>query len=99
MTDLAALQAIHDAFAVPVEWTQGSTVVSDISAIAFHDPGDDPIGVGRSVRQKGFEARKSDLPFEPALDDQIDDAGVIWRVIDVMDYEEAAAWRVMVEKA
>lgn len=99
MTDAAALQAIHDAFAVAADWTQGASVISEIRIVPFHDAGDDPIGVGRSVRQKGYEVRKADLPFVPANDDVIDAEGKIWRVIDMMDYEEADAWRVMVEKA
>ena len=99
MPDSAALKAIHDAFAVSAEWMQGSDVVADISIVPFHDAGDDPIGVGRSVRQKGYEVRKADLPFNPVNGDLIICEGSDWRVIDMMDYEEADAWRVFVEKA
>ena len=75
--------------------------VDDLDAVLmpFHDAGDDPIGVGRSVRQKGYEVRKADLPFAPVNGDLIICEGCDWRVIDMMDYEEADAWRVFVEKA
>lgn len=98
MSAAAALLAIHRAFAVDAEWDQGSTPVA-LTVVPFHGAGDDPIGVGHSVRQKGFEVRKADLPTRPTSSDRITVDGAVWAVIDVMDYEEADAWRVMVERA
>lgn len=96
--DAAALADIHSAFAQPVSWQQDAVTVA-VSAVLFNARGDDPIGVGMSVRQRGYEIPVADLPFEPRYGDRITDAGKVWRVIDVMDYEEAEAWRVQVESA
>lgn len=96
--DAAALADIHAAFAQPVTWRQDGTIV-DVSAVLFNGHGDDPIGVGMSVRRRGYEVRKADLPFDPRSGDNITDSGQQWRVIDVMEYDEAAAWRVHVESA
>jgi hypothetical protein len=94
--DMSALSDIAAAFAQPVTWQQnGQTVPA--AAVAFNTRGDDPIGTGNSVRQRGFEIPKASLPFEPANGDLITDDGQQWRVIDVMDYDEARAWRVQVE--
>ena len=95
--DSAGLAAIHAAFAVDIEWLQDGVAIQT-SAIPFHAAGDDPIGVGLSVRQKGFEVRRADIAFKPQSGAEIEAEGVVWRVIDVIDYEEADAWRVMVER-
>lgn len=94
--DLSALTDIAAAFSQPVTWTQNPTVVN-VRAVLFNARGDDPIGTGMSVRQRGYEIPQAALPFEPKNGDVISDAGQDWRVIDVMDYEEALAWRVQVE--
>lgn len=98
--DAAALADIHSAFAQPVSWQQDAVSV-DVTAIPFNDRGDDPIGVGASVRKKGFEVPYSSLPFEPRYGDILTEteSGHTWRVIDYMDYDEALAWRVQVESA
>ena len=96
--DAAALADIHAAFAQSVAWEHDSFVV-DVPAVPFNARGDDQIGVGMSVRQRGYEVRKCDLPFEPVYGDIITDADKQWRVIDVMEYDEANAWRVQVESA
>lgn len=96
--DAAALADIHSAFAQPVSWQQDALTVN-VTAIAYNARGDDQIGVGMSVRQRGYEVAQSSLPFEPRYGDIITDDGLTWRVIDVMDYAEATAWRVQVESA
>ncbi len=96
--DAAALADIHSSFAQPVTWQQDSASVS-VTAVPFNARGDDQIGVGMSVRQRGYEVQLADLPFEPRYGDVITDSGKLWRVIDVMEYEEANAWRVQVESA
>lgn len=96
--DAAALADIHSAFAQPVSWQQDAVSVN-VTAIAYNARGDDQIGVGMSVRQKGYEVSQASLPFDPRHGDIITDDGLSWRVIDVMDYAEATAWRVQVESA
>lgn len=96
--DGAALASIHSAFAQPVTWQQDGVSV-DVTAVPFNAHGDDPIGVGMSVRQKGYEVPYSSLPFEPRYGDIITQSGRAWRIIDVMEYDEAEAWRVQVESA
>ena len=97
MSDVAALAAIHDTFCVAAVWHQDGQAVS-VTVVPFHSAGDDPFGVGGSVRRKGFEIPVAQIAFRPRNGDQIDVSGVLWRVIDVMEYEEALAWRVMVER-
>jgi hypothetical protein len=94
--DISALSDIAAAFAQPVTWKQNAQTVAT-KAVAFNARGDDPIGTGNSVRQHGYEIPKVSLPFQPANGDTITDDGQQYRVIDVMDYEEARAWRVQVE--
>ena len=96
--DAAALADIHSAFAQPVSWQQDAATVN-VTAIAFNARGDNQIGVGMSVRQRGYEVTQASLPFVPRHGDIIIDDGLSWRVIDVMDYAEATAWRVQVESA
>lgn len=98
ITDAEMLADIHAAFAEPITWQQDSTIVS-VTAVPFDAGGDDQIGVGMSVRQRGYEVQLADLPFEPRNGDIITDNGRSWRVIDAMEYEEACAWRVQVEIA
>jgi hypothetical protein len=96
--DISALSDIAAAFAQPVTWNQKSGLSNyATSAVAFNARGDDPIGTGNSVRQRGYEIPKASLPFQPANGDTITADGQQYRVIDVMDYEEARAWRVQVE--
>jgi hypothetical protein len=94
--DISALSDIAAAFAQPVTWKQNAQTVP-AQAVAFNARGDDPIGTGNSVRQRGYEIPKASLPFQPANGDTITDDGQQYRVIDVMDYEEARSWRVQVE--
>lgn len=96
--DIAALNDIHAAFGEPISWQQDSAQMN-VAAVVLNAGGDDPIGDGMSVRQRGYEVQKSDLPFEPRHADIITDSGQQWRVIDVMEYDEANAWRVQVESA
>jgi hypothetical protein len=94
--DTAALNDIHAAFAQPISWQQDAAQVNAV-AVVFNARGDDPIGDGMSVRQRGYEIQQNALPFEPRNGAIITDAGTQWRVIDVMEYDEARAWRVQVE--
>jgi hypothetical protein len=99
MVDAAALADIRAAYEQPVDWSQDGTTIVGVMGTLFHQGGDDPFGTGGSVRRRGYEVPVALLPFRPRNGDQIVDAGEAWRVIDVVDYEEALAWRVMVERA
>lgn len=93
----SSLADIHAAFALPVTWRQEGEAPVECTAVPFHDPGDR--GFGRSVGRKGFEVPKELLPFEPENDDIVVDGTDVWRVIEVINYREANAWRVFVEEA
>lgn len=99
-----ALAAIHAALAVAIAYThreagQADVVLDGLSspgltAVLFHGESDMPFATGKSAKVRGYELRMDDLPFRPANGDEIEDDAGVWRVIDVEDYEEAAAFRV-----
>lgn len=97
MRDEAALIAIHAAFSDPVIWKRADDEQS-LDAVLFYEDGGLPYSDGGSVNRRGYEILKSALPIEPENGDLIID-GPTWRVIEAIDYAEAAAWRVMVEVA
>ena len=102
--DLAMLDDLHLAFSedLPALWEQDGTSVPGVTLIEIHDAADLPYGQRGSVRQLGYEVRKSSLPFEPRQDDIIslaEGAGPFYRVVEVQPYPEADAWRVWVEEA
>lgn len=101
---LEALAAIHDAMAVPIAYTHSAPGVADVvldglsspglTGVLFHGASDMPFATGKAAKVRGYEIRAADLPFRPANNDLIEDDAGVWRVIDVEDYEEAAAFRV-----
>lgn len=97
--DAQALAAIHAAFAEPADWQQDSLAPVACTVVPFHAPGELAFGRGTSAGRKGFEVPKTALPFRPINGDIVTVDTVVWRVIEVIDYREASAWRVFVEEA
>jgi hypothetical protein len=94
MFPATALSAIHGAFAQPVTWHQQGEAEVTCTAVLFHGAESDY----SSVRRRGYEVPLSSLPFKPKNGDIVLDDGVAWRVIEVIDYDEAKAWRVFVDR-
>jgi hypothetical protein len=94
----AALASIHAAFAQSVSWRQDGESPFDCTAILFHGIPNSHYDAGSSVRKRGYEVQTSALPFRPRNGDLVIDDGTAWRVIEVIDYDEAEAWRVYVDK-
>jgi hypothetical protein len=90
----SALSAIHTAFAQPVTWQQQGEADVTCTAVLSHAAESDY----SSVRRRGYEVPVADLPFRPRNGDIVLDAGAAWRVIEVIDYDEAKAWRVFVDR-
>jgi hypothetical protein len=90
----SALSAIHTAFAQPVTWQQQGETDVTCTAIVFHG-GESEFS---TVRRRGYEVPVADLPFKPKNGDLVIDGGTAWRVIEVIDYDEASAWRVFVDR-
>lgn len=99
-SDLQSLDAINAAFAGPVTYAQGATVLADVPAIPMNNAGAGLFGDGGNIRQRGYEIQWADLPgLTPVNGDLITDDGQQWRVLEVINYREAAAWRLPVEEA
>lgn len=97
-TDDAA-DVIHDAFAtVTLTYTPSAgPAVPGIAAIPMDWRGDDPLGDGRSVRQRGYEIRKAAVTGKPQNGAAITIGSAQFRVIEVEDRAEAGAWALWVE--
>lgn len=94
-----AAGAIHSTFAAATidVLPNSGPPLTNISAIWFDYAGDDPFGDGRSVRQRGYEVQKSDVPNRPLNGTIIVAVAGRFRVIEVRDVQDALAWAVMVE--
>jgi hypothetical protein len=93
----AAAAEIHSAFAVPVSYVQPGEPQVTTSAIRFHGLAGGAFGSSNAQRSRGYEFRVADLPFWPRNRDVVTDGDAIWTVIEVIDWPEAEAVRVMVE--
>lgn len=71
----------------------------DIPAIKVEFPGDDPFADGMSVRQRGYEVRKSDVPDKPANGWVIVDGTARHSIIEVRNQADTGSWVLMVEAA
>lgn len=98
-SDLQELADNRAEFAGPVTFTQGATVRPDVDAVPMNGAGAGLYGDGGNIRQRAFEIGWDKLPgITPKNGDLIDDGDTVWRVIEVINYREAAAWRLPVEE-
>lgn len=94
----AALAAISKTFAITITYRfEGQEV--EAKAVLYHPPASELDGLGgATARSRGYEIARAGFALTPRNGAQIVENGVIWRVIEVIDYEEASAWRLMVER-
>ena len=95
----AAADEIHAAFADVTIALQPKIgpMITGIPAVALDFSGDDPLGEGRSVSQRGFEVQYSALDERPVNGTTVivDDEQL--RIIEVDDRDAVGAWWLMVE--
>jgi hypothetical protein len=96
-----ALLALHASFAGPVTYRQRGEEAIATTAIRFQGDAGGAFGSTGAQRSRGYEFRYDGsaqaLPFWPCNGDAIVDGDKAWRVIEVIDWPEARAVRVMVE--
>lgn len=95
----AAADDIHAEFSaatITVEPRSRAAIVG-VAAVEVDYQGDEPMGAGMSVRQHGFEVRKSDVPDKPSNGTKIVHGSAFYRVVEVRDGRDVGVWLMMVE--
>lgn len=97
----AAAADIHAEFADAILTIEpaASAAIVGVPAIEVDYPGDDPFGDGGSVRQHGFEIRKSAVPAVPRNGTIISRGSDRYRIVEVRNSRAVGAWLMMVEEA
>lgn len=97
---MSELDDIHAEFADPIIYTPHGGDELAITAVRSDLDGMDlGRGGGDTVRQIDFEVRKADLPDRPTKQDLIVDSIGSYRVINIVDRPEIAAWQLSVEES
>lgn len=89
------IDAVH---AEPIAYTGAGLSAAPITAIYYNVAADAFMGAGASARRIWFEVRYEKLPARPAKGDGIVHAGNSWRVNDIAERDDIAAWELTVER-
>lgn len=91
----AAASDIHAAFAtatISIVPASGAPT-NDVPAIPVA-----PMGENMSIRQRGYDVLKSDVPDKPRKGAAVHVGAEVLRVIETDDLPAVGSWRIMVEK-
>jgi len=98
--EAAALAAIRAAFAEPVRYEPGglAAAIDDLPVIWSDVPGDAFQGAGNTTRTITAEIERASVPARPTKATRITRKAITWRVIEVADRDDIAAWVVTLER-
>lgn len=96
--ELAALASIRKSYAEPVLYTGLGLDNEPLNAIPSYEQAPAFEGAGSTLRTVTFEIFYSDLPEKPRKKDVIVHGANVWKVDDITERDDIAAWIVVVQK-